>query len=209
MLSTYALILTLVNRAWWVSNRERPRVEIPSDALSTYQPQNDTNPDATALEAFLAHPSIRTISADIVAGQIIATIIVVAFVAIFLLREWITQNARPGVFDEADAPPAGAIPVVAEPVVLPVPAQIPVPPPQQDLLRCEITPCASLSHLAGSRWLEHTGRGRLGLLTGRALGLPLDSSRVVDQPCRHMAPASIMPHPGILSTRRERHTLQP
>ena len=121
--------MTLVNRAWWVSNRERPRVEIPSDALSTYQPQNDTNPDATALEAFLAHPSVRTISADIVAGQIIATIIVVAFVAIFLLREWITQNARPGVFDEADAPPAGAIPVVAEPVVLPVPAQIPVPPP--------------------------------------------------------------------------------
>lgn len=122
-------MLTFVNRAWWVSNRERPRVEIPPDALSTYQPQNDTNPDATALEAFLTHPSVRTISADIVAGQIIATIIVVAFVAIFLLREWITQNARPGVFDEADVPPAGAIPGVAEPVVLPVPARIPAPPP--------------------------------------------------------------------------------
>lgn len=44
-------------------------------------------------------------SADIVSGQIIATVIVVAFVAVFLLREWISQNARPGVFDDAEGPP--------------------------------------------------------------------------------------------------------
>lgn len=48
---------------------------------------------------------VRTVSADIVAGQIIATVIVIAFVAIFLLREWISQNARPGIFDDADPVP--------------------------------------------------------------------------------------------------------
>ncbi|KAI0085732.1 hypothetical protein BDY19DRAFT_964078 [Irpex rosettiformis] len=118
--------------AWWISNRERPRVDTPADTLTTYEQQNDTSPDATPFETFLTHPSIRTISADIVAGQIIATIIVVAFVAIFLLREWITQNARPGVFDEADAPPEAAIQVVAEPVIPLAPAPAPLPPPAQD-----------------------------------------------------------------------------
>jgi E3 ubiquitin-protein ligase MARCH6 len=90
------------------------------------QDQNDASLEVTALEALFTHPSIRTISTDIVAGQIIATIIVVAFVAIFLLREWITQNARPGVFDEGDGPAdVAAIPEV----VLP-PAPVPLPPAQ-------------------------------------------------------------------------------
>ena len=55
--------------------------------------------------SLLSHPVVVSVSADIVSGQIIATVIVVAFVAIFLLREWISQNARPGVFDDADEPP--------------------------------------------------------------------------------------------------------
>jgi hypothetical protein len=42
------------------------------------------------------------VSADIFAGQIIATLIVLVFIAVFLLREWISQNARPGVFEEGD-----------------------------------------------------------------------------------------------------------
>ncbi len=50
-----------------------------------------------------------------------------AFVAIFLLREWITQNARPGVFDEAEAPPEGAVQVIPEPVIPIAPAVAPVP----------------------------------------------------------------------------------
>lgn len=38
-------------------------------------------------------------------GQIIASLIVLTFVAVFLLREWVSQNARPGLFeDAADAP---------------------------------------------------------------------------------------------------------
>lgn len=53
-------------------------------------------------------------------------------VAVFLLREWITQNARPGVFDDAEAPPEGdVIPPAAPADALPAPAPAPepVPPP--------------------------------------------------------------------------------
>ena len=89
----------------------------------------------------LAHPLYKAVSSDIFSGQIIASIIVLTFVAIFLLREWISQNARPGVFDDGDAaidaaapedlPPAAGEqqPVVApepEPL-LDIPA-VPIPP---------------------------------------------------------------------------------
>ncbi|KAI0685903.1 hypothetical protein BC835DRAFT_1523256 [Cytidiella melzeri] len=113
--------------AWWISNHERPKaIATPSsNATVPVHQQNGTSSDLSPLAAFITHPNILAVSADIVAGQIIATIIIVAFVAIFLLREWITQNARPGVFDEADAPPeAVAIPVVpVVPPALPPPAE--------------------------------------------------------------------------------------
>ncbi len=60
---------------------------------------------------------------DILTGQIIAALIIVLFLAVFLLREWIVQNARPGIFGEplvADGvddpllPVAGAIPREAD-----------------------------------------------------------------------------------------------
>ena len=54
------------------------------------------------LDGLLALPLLRTVSADIFTGQIIATLIVLVFIAVFLLREWISQNARPGVFEEGD-----------------------------------------------------------------------------------------------------------
>ncbi|KAF9506397.1 hypothetical protein BS47DRAFT_1385606 [Hydnum rufescens UP504] len=43
---------------------------------------------------------MRDIWRDIFAGQIIASLIIVLFLAVFLLREWIVQNARPGIFGE-------------------------------------------------------------------------------------------------------------
>lgn len=46
------------------------------------------------------------------------------FVAVFLLREWISQNARPGVFDEADGPIDGQ--------EQPIPVQVARVPPQPD-----------------------------------------------------------------------------
>lgn len=57
------------------------------------------------------HPVTRKLSSDIVSGQIIASVIVFGFVSMFLLREWISQNARPGVFDDAEVPPEGDLPV--------------------------------------------------------------------------------------------------
>jgi len=64
------------------------------------QPSNDT--DSSTLDGLLTHPLLRSVSADIFTGQIIATLIVLVFIAVFLLREWISQNARPGVFEEGD-----------------------------------------------------------------------------------------------------------
>ncbi|KAJ7493199.1 hypothetical protein B0H11DRAFT_2156254 [Mycena galericulata] len=57
-----------------------------------------------------------SLSSDIFTGQIIASLVVLTFVAVFLLREWISQNARPGVFEDEEAEPA--------------PAQLPLPPQQ-------------------------------------------------------------------------------
>ncbi|PSR82583.1 hypothetical protein PHLCEN_2v6016 [Hermanssonia centrifuga] len=88
--------------AWWLSNRPRPTSSLLHNDAHAHQ--NVTGSNGTA-NTFFSHPMVRAVSADIVAGQIIATVIVVAFVAVFLLREWISQNARPGVFDDAEAPP--------------------------------------------------------------------------------------------------------
>ncbi|KZT09822.1 uncharacterized protein LAESUDRAFT_694262 [Laetiporus sulphureus 93-53] len=109
--------------AWWISNRPRPEPGVRNvDVTST----NGTSPAISSAAQFgddnitsiFSHPVARAISSDILSGQIIASLIVLAFVAIFLLREWISQNARPGVFDDAE--------VVAEEQVQPQPP----PPPR-------------------------------------------------------------------------------
>ncbi|KAH9074879.1 hypothetical protein EDB83DRAFT_2218648 [Lactarius deliciosus] len=103
--------------AWWISARPRSplsssssffsyNLTIRSQANATAtnatlpRPANDS--DAPSLNALFAHPLLRTVSADIFTGQIIATLIVLVFIAVFLLREWISQNARPGIFEEGD-----------------------------------------------------------------------------------------------------------
>jgi E3 ubiquitin-protein ligase MARCH6 len=58
--------------------------------------------NATIYQRISNRPFWSMLSADIFAGQIIASLIVLIFVAIFLLREWISQNARPGVFEDED-----------------------------------------------------------------------------------------------------------
>ena len=74
-----------------------------------------------------SHPLWLALSADIFTGQIIASLVVLAFVAVFLLREWISQNARPGVFDDdelfLDERPR------PQPAVEPHPPPAPLPPP--------------------------------------------------------------------------------
>lgn len=84
----------------------RPQSNSTATNATLRQPSNDT--DSSTLDGLLAHPLLRSVSADIFTGQIIATLIVLVFIAVFLLREWISQNARPGVFEEGD-------PALAEP----------------------------------------------------------------------------------------------
>ncbi|CAL1715156.1 unnamed protein product [Somion occarium] len=102
--------------AWWISTRPKPEPSLPNgtfNASSSSAQETDVPPvssNATLLTTFLLHPTVRSVSADIVTGQIIASVIVLGFVAVFLLREWISQNARPGVFDDAELPPEGEVP---------------------------------------------------------------------------------------------------
>ena len=83
----------------------------------------------TFIGQLTAHPRWIALSADIFMGQIIASLIVLIFVAVFLLREWISQNARPGVFDDDELPQQQPAPAP----VIPVPPRDPPPPPAQDL----------------------------------------------------------------------------
>ncbi|THH16003.1 hypothetical protein EW146_g4563 [Bondarzewia mesenterica] len=73
-----------------------------SSANTTVSPSPSSDESRSSLTLIVTHPLLRTISKDIFTGQIIATLIVLAFIAVFLLREWISQNARPGVFEDGD-----------------------------------------------------------------------------------------------------------
>jgi E3 ubiquitin-protein ligase MARCH6 len=98
--------LTL-NSAFWIG-------DLPQPSTGTYRPiqrYNFTSHNITSMssnETFISmvssHPAWKALSADIFLGQIIASLIVLTFVAVFLLREWVSQNARPGVFEGVDAP---------------------------------------------------------------------------------------------------------
>ncbi|KAF6753084.1 hypothetical protein DFP72DRAFT_903296 [Ephemerocybe angulata] len=89
--------------AWWISNRPR---ENHNETLSLFPkvPRYEGGyPDTKTIMANITtHPAWISLSKDIFTGQIIAALIVLTFVAIFLLREWISQNARPGLFEEED-----------------------------------------------------------------------------------------------------------
>ncbi|KAJ2917102.1 hypothetical protein MD484_g3273, partial [Candolleomyces efflorescens] len=110
--------------AWWISNRPRPN---HNETLSLFQKVRYEGgiPDTkNLLSRITAHPAWISLSADIFAGQIIAALIVLTFVAVFLLREWISQNARPGLFEDEEVMPEeqANIPMIPEP-------QPPPPPP--------------------------------------------------------------------------------
>ncbi|KAH8110989.1 hypothetical protein DFH11DRAFT_1616415 [Phellopilus nigrolimitatus] len=95
------------NIAWWINDRPRPT---PSPIFYSYyanvtvaddQNRTDTS-NRTILGLATSYPVWRALSSDIFTGQIIASLIVLVFLGIFLLREWIMQNARPGVFEDND-----------------------------------------------------------------------------------------------------------
>ncbi|KDQ12990.1 hypothetical protein BOTBODRAFT_399709 [Botryobasidium botryosum FD-172 SS1] len=82
--------------AWWIHGEPRPATS--SDAPKALE--IDFNGSITS-------QLVRDLVTDIFTGQIIASVIVIVFLAVFLLREWIVQNARPGIFgdDEPEAEP--------------------------------------------------------------------------------------------------------
>lgn len=99
--------------AWWISARPRSSSSFFFYNLTMRSQANATltnashrrlanDSDTPSFNAIFAHPLLRSVSADIFTGQIIATLIVLVFIAVFLLREWISQNARPGIFEEGD-----------------------------------------------------------------------------------------------------------
>ncbi|KAG1738893.1 uncharacterized protein EDB91DRAFT_1137224 [Suillus paluster] len=109
--------------AWWISGRGRPYADFfgingPTAYSNGSSPGLGLHFNATLYQRISTRPFWSMLSADIFAGQIIASLIVLIFVAIFLLREWISQNARPGVFEDEDgglippAPQPGDIPAV-------------------------------------------------------------------------------------------------
>ena len=97
------------SRAFWVADVKRPPIphdrEEPSPALNGTLFSNLSDPNTSIISFISTHPVWKSLAADIFLGQIIASLIVLTFVAVFLLREWVSQNARPGVFEDVDAPP--------------------------------------------------------------------------------------------------------
>ncbi|PPQ70661.1 hypothetical protein CVT24_000669 [Panaeolus cyanescens] len=110
--------------AWWISDRPRPLTPESENNLFYTKLRYDPSlpPAKTVIGRFLQHPMWVALSADIFTGQIIASLIVLTFVAVFLLREWISQNARPGVFEDEEVPPEDPAPApapAADPQALP------------------------------------------------------------------------------------------
>lgn len=115
---TCPYITNFFYRAWWISGREQQLDSLQDPLMTT--PGNATVPfwrSGTIIHRLTTRPFWQSLSADIFAGQIIASLIVLTFVAVFLLREWISQNARPGVFEEDEiGGPALGDPPVLEPL---------------------------------------------------------------------------------------------
>ncbi|KAF8166549.1 hypothetical protein K438DRAFT_1856932 [Mycena galopus ATCC 62051] len=97
--------------------------------LAFYSEPTGVPPD-TFVARVATHPFWISLSSDIFTGQIIASLVVLTFVAVFLLREWISQNARPGVFEDEDPEPMPPLPLAPPPQqqLLEPPGAFPVPP---------------------------------------------------------------------------------
>ncbi|TFK52041.1 hypothetical protein OE88DRAFT_1499089 [Heliocybe sulcata] len=90
--------------AWWISDRPRPPSSYSSTMIDRIVSASRNETQVVNGTDFWSRPTWRNVSADIFTGQIIACLIVLVFVAVFLLREWIVQNARPGVLEEEEVP---------------------------------------------------------------------------------------------------------
>lgn len=100
--------------AYWVVGKEipiRPPPPLPPINSTDAEPpiENVTSNPSGFFEHTLSNVFPHDLGADIFKGQVITIAVVIVFLTIFLLREWIIQNARPGVFGDEDIPEAAAV----------------------------------------------------------------------------------------------------
>ena len=108
--TTRPFVWSLISHsAFWIADIPRPPIphdgEEPGPAFNVTLFSNLSDPNTSLISVISSHPVWKSLAADIFLGQIIASLIVLTFVAVFLLREWVSQNARPGVFEDVDVPP--------------------------------------------------------------------------------------------------------
>ena len=102
----------MLNSAWWINNRPRPPTSETSSSNFFYTNirfDGTAPPPSNFITRITTHPVWLALCADIFTGQIIVSLIVLIFVAVFLVREWIAQNARPGVPEPEPQPQPQAI----------------------------------------------------------------------------------------------------
>ncbi|KZP01895.1 hypothetical protein CALVIDRAFT_532640 [Calocera viscosa TUFC12733] len=77
--------------SWFVAGRDPPHFNLTSAII--VNATTVVNGTSSALPKNRFHPVLRQLSSDIFTGQIITSVIVLLFLSLFLLREWIFQNA--------------------------------------------------------------------------------------------------------------------
>ncbi|KAF7289096.1 RING-CH-type domain-containing protein [Mycena chlorophos] len=171
--------------AWWISDTPRP-TESPQYHspfhMFFYAESTAVPPPDTLVGRVAAHPLWQSLSADIFTGQIIASLVVLTFVAVFLLREWISQNARPGVFeDDEQQQQQQEQPMPAAPEPAPAPVLLRPPPREEDRLAGALA--------ADARRLRAEARGipaaEARRLRAEARGLPAPRLRPA-KPLKHI-----------------------
>ncbi|KAH7335166.1 hypothetical protein B0J17DRAFT_668903 [Rhizoctonia solani] len=151
--------------AYWVVGRELPdKTPPPPPPPSTEENTQAPSPSRPSWTSILP----QDLGADIFKGQIITIAVVIVFLTIFLLREWIIQNARPGVFGDDEVPEAVAA--------------VPDPAPAQEPVAEAIVPVQE-QQMALQEALEAAE-----MLVQRELGLGLDGGRDTEVVIHEMLP---------------------
>ena len=99
-----------LDSAWAVFGNDVPLVKPTLLNSTTVIPDDQKSWAEPLLRALTSNPKrtnawvirlTQNMAADIFLGQIVACVVVVIFVCLFFLREWVVQNAQPGVLEDA------------------------------------------------------------------------------------------------------------
>jgi len=132
-----------LDSAWAVFGNDVPLVKPTLLNSTTVIPEDQKYWAEPLLRALTSNPNrtnewmihlTQNMAADIFLGQIVACVVVVIFVCLFFLREWVVQNAHPGVLEDAPQDVEGD--AGANAAVVDLDGVVGVQ--QQELLRAEI-----------------------------------------------------------------------